>query len=297
MAGLYSDAPAPQIMYDRDGSSGIYVPTGGGTPVAFSAAQLLAMNDWSTSSTGQFGSTGRWWVAIIFPVLMDVSGIFFSMATHNLGPSQDGPQWSANTTNGNDGTWTGFTPSPGPGGHYWFGNGGSGITFLPQARQNIGTMALTGVKSVRIGGGNSTSGNPIVGAYHLYGKPSTGQANDRLRLWHPTLDEEVGGAYFDYGDAGRGGTFDKTFRIRNNSTNLTANDVVLSFEEYATVPTPSVASQMSISQGGAFAATQNLGSIAPGGTSGICTLRLASLSTAALGLWRQRLLAVAGSWT
>lgn len=289
MAGLYPDVPGPSIPFDRDGTGGFYNTLAGGTPIAVTPAQLVSWNDWTQSFFQTTSGTNHFWFGLVFPALMDLNGMFFSLTTDNLGPNLDGWAYSTNTTTGADGTWTTITITDGNANR-------SDAAVLPYCRSNISPLSITGVRGIRAGGGQYTSGNPQVRAFHVYGTPSSGQAVDRLRLWHPTLDQAVTGAHFDYSEASRTYTYDKTFRIKNNSATLTANSVAVTFEAL-TDASPTVVSQLTVSQGGAFAASQTISSIAAGAISAVCTARLTLVSNAALGLWRQRILANAGSWT
>ena len=278
MAGLYPDVPGIKFQYDVDGSAGF---DQGGT--ALSGAQLSALNDETQTNVVYWGNAGAQYVGIIFPELRDLAGWWWQVPDQGF-VSGWAVSTSADTTNGVDGTWTQrSTTAP-----------SSTMTF----RTGINVLAVAGIKAIRVGiaSTTSTNGNRNLTALHVYGTIPALNSPDRLRIWHPTLDQEMGAAGFDYGDFGRGGTLDRTFRVKNNSSSLTANSIVLS-REAPTDTTPSVVAGMTISQGGAFATTQNIGNLAPGAISGVCTLRIASTSSTVLGIWRQRLVATAGSWT
>lgn len=293
MAGTYPDAPGPQIMYDKDGSAGFAVPSGGGTPAAMSASALTLLNNWLNDVAYQVGTgNGNYYGGVIFPQGMDIVGFFCSVSSDNTitGGYTITPQYSTNTTNGNDGVWTNLTITDGNS-NLW------NAAFLPYARQNVQTLSgLTGVLGVRCGGGHFQS-QPRFQTLHLYGTPSSTNAPDRLRIWHPTLNQEMSGAGLDFGDFGRGGTASRTFRIKNNSSSLTANSIVLSTEALLADASPAVAGQTTLSQGAGFASTQNIGNLGVGAISGVCTLQIASTTGEQLGQWRQRLIATAGSWT
>lgn len=131
---------------------------------------------------------------------------------------------------------------------------------------------------------------------HIYGKPSTGENDDRLELWHPTLDQRVGAAYFDEGNVPRGSTADLPFRLKNRSSTYTANTITVSIEA-ATDTSPSVPGQHTFSNGGSYAATTSVSSIAPGAISGTLTLRRITPTNAVLSVWVARIKAVPASWT
>lgn len=288
MAGSYLDAPAPRMLYDRDGTVGLNIATGYASIVSqLSAATLLALND--ETSTNAVTGNG---ICLIFPQLRDIRGMLIRYLETGTGssPSISGTQWSANTTNGIDGTWAAVATI-----------GAYGAGDPVQYRQSIQSVTLNGVKGLRWaqGGGGATITYRTV---HLYGSLTAGETPDRIRMWHPTLDEPLDdltsadSAHLDWGDTARGTTADKTFRIKNNSATLTANSVDVSVN----VPTdtsPTVASQHTLSNGGAFAASVNIGNLTPGQISSVITLRRTTASNATLSLWTARVIVNPGSWT
>lgn len=277
MAGFYADVPAQKMAYDKDGSVGFDYA---GNAYAAGSATLIAYNDeTATNLTGMTG-TGAMYFGIIFPELRNLAGVWWDISNQGFVASWL-TQTSVDTTNGADGTWVTQT-AVSPGGNF----------------RAITALAVNGIKSVRVGIGSTTStnGSRFMQSLNLYGSIASGQTPDRLALWHPTLDQVATGPHLDYGDVGRGGTFDKTFRIKNLSTSLTANSILLSVDA-PTDATPSIASQTTIGDGSTFAATKTITSLAPGAISGVYTLRIASTSSNALSLYRQRLNAVAASWT
>ncbi len=224
------------------------------------------------------------YLTFIFPELRNLAGYFLCWTDFTGGFSA--VDTSVNTTNGIDGTWV-AQAAPG----YTVG------APSPAFRSAVTTLSVAGIIAIRFRHQNPSGVSdrgPVCA--HLYGSIASGVSLDRLRIWHPTLDQEMGAAGFDFGDFGRTGTIDRTFRVKNNSSSLTANSVVLSTTAI-TDASPTVLSQMSLSQGGAFASTQNIGALAPSAISGICTLRIATSGSTALSVWRQRLVATAGSWT
>jgi hypothetical protein len=286
MAGNYPDVPAPRMAYDRDGSVGALVTTGGGISL-LSGGQLATINDEDSDELGWTPATTA--LCIIFPELRDVAAY---VCAHN---SSDGTvpglvDTSINTTNGFDGTWV----SRGT----WVRTSiGTGL------RTAINTISWTGVKAVRFhGSGGNFGGSNHTQALHLFGSITAGQNPDRLRMWHPTLDEPLDdstsadGAFFDWGDIQRNTTSDKTFRIKNNSATLTANSIVIS-QETLSDTSPTVNSQFTFSDGGAFAASIDIGNLAPGALSPVITKRFARPSNAILSLWTSRTIANPTSWT
>jgi hypothetical protein len=126
---------------------------------------------------------------------------------------------------------------------------------------------------------------------HLYGEPAPGENPNRLALWHPTLDQRVTPAYFDWGNVPRSSSADRLFRVKNVSSTLTASSVRVAMEAL-TDTTPSVPGQHSISSDGTtFLAQVNIGSLSPGAISGPLTLRRVIPSNAVLSLWSFRVFA------
>lgn len=292
MAGFYPDVPAPRMAYDRDGSVGFWLghPGTGGPANVFTQSELNGMNSEAAGGV-PFSSWNTMSLGVIFPQLRDITGVCLQ------GLNGYANDWGLNsistsvdTTNGVDGTWvirSGVTASYAP--------------ENPKYRQNISVVSWAGVKAVRWMVSSNSGGNRSAVA-HLYGSITSGQTPDRLRLWHPTLDEALDdntsadGAYFDWGDVVRGTSQDRTFRIKNNSATLTANSIALSIH----VPTdtvPTVASQMTLSDGGSFSGSINIGNLSPNTISGVITLRRTILSNAILSVANGRILINPGSWT
>lgn len=97
---------------------------------------------------------------------------------------------------------------------------------------------------------------------------------DYLTLWHPVADEEMDEYYLNWGPAAPGSSADVPVRVKNMSEVYFANDIVLSVYDTGDVATPSVAAQHLVSVDGAtFAATVNMGDLAPQAISGPVTLR------------------------
>lgn len=290
MAGNYPDVPGQRIPYDRDGSAGFFISTSN-VVTSMSAADLEAANDESTTSTASAGTGSGSRLGIVFAEAHDLSGIFWAGQFVQSGTHRAPEFWySTDTTNGLDGTWT-----------YW-GDLPLRTSFVvDEARTAIQELspALTGVRGIRFIAttwSGSADGWSYASAIHVYGSPSSGEAPDRLRFWHPTLDQEVDGAYFDWGDTPRNAVVEKTFRVYNPSTQ-TANDVTLTTEAL-TDTTPTNVSQHEFSDDGStFTSSLNIGNLAPATASGVLTVRRDVPSNAALSLWWVRLVASAASYT
>lgn len=282
MAGSYPDPPAPRMAYDRDGTQLFRVASSGtGTPTSSTQAQLTDSN--RESGTGP----GNWvqdYSCFIFPELRDMAGIW-ALGTNSGAPSgtQFTAQVSVDTTNGVDGTWTTYVASFTVAQNY-----------KPSFRNNIAIATATGVKAVRVRCTNAGNQSILV---HLYGTLSA--TSERLEFWHPTLDQPLNSspAHLDWGNRARSTTQTRQFRIKNISSIATANTITVGVEAL-TDASPTYVSQHQISyNGGAYGATASISSLAPGAISAVCDIQQALTSTAALGLWNQRVYANAGSWT
>lgn len=281
MAGSYPDAPGHRMAYDRDGSVVVSVNKAG-VSSELNSAQKRALNDefGSTTDGGGVSLPVGGHLAVIFPEVRDLAAYFLSSYGSYGDPS--GVQVSTDTTDGTDGTWSAvalaFSVTP----------------VKPAYRQQITSVSASGIKGIRVT--KSAVGNPpSVYALHLYGAPSS-SAGDRLELWHPTLDERLGASALDWGNVPRGSSADRTFRVKNVSTTLTASGITVSLEAL-TDTTPSVPGQHLLSySGGAFAATAAVGNLAPGAISGVVALRRVVAANAGLGVWAARVIADATTW-
>lgn len=287
MAGAYPDVPGHRMAYDRDGSIGFTMANGVVTQKSSSDLQLTNREASGNAglSVGQAAFT--MYYGVLFPEPRDIQGLAWQANPNDSSTIQT----STNTTNGLDGTWT----DRGTVGrlNHTAANGSSNVAYLPGIRSNIASVSYSGIKGIRLALG--TNYHKWVQVLHIYGSPSTGEAPDRLRIWHPTLAQEIGGAYFDWGDVARSTSADRDFRIYNPSA-LTAQGVTLT-SEALTDSSPSLPGQHTFSyDGGAFASSVNIGDIAPGGVSGVMTLRRNISSGAALGLWTFRIVAAAASY-
>jgi hypothetical protein len=285
MAGTYPDVPGHRMAYDRDGSVVAKLNiTDGSVNATLSQAERASLNDEDSDGYIFVISNKESACCVIFPELRDVVGYHFQQPSGS-GISSSGLATSVDTTNGIDGTWV----SRGA----WTTRSFS----VPDARNLISAVSWLGIKAVRFEINNTSVGSNTAALLHLYGVPSAGENPDSLRLWHPTLDQQVGGAYFDWGDVPRSSSDDRDFRIKNNSAALTATDILVSIESQSDT-VPSVAGQhlLERSSSPGFAATVTVPSLTPGEISEVLTLRRVTPSTAVLSLWGSRMLAEAASW-
>ena len=285
MAGSFPDPPGSRLAYDRDGTLG-YARWGTEDPAVLGTpltqAELAQMNDEAPATGPSLASTRHAVYVLIFPSLRDISHIHAAIE-HN---SYVNFFWSPDTTNGVDGTWNPVAVTT-----------LQASTRTQMRTQFTATPAILGAKGLRyiIQGGALQSARTY--ALHLYGKPTI--LGDRLEFWHPTLNQPLRDtpAALDWGNRPRGTIETKQVRVRNCSSTLTANGVVVGME-VLTDASPSLLSQHQFSyNGGAFGATAALGSLAPETISEIVTIRQDLLATAATSLWDQRIVADASGWS
>lgn len=281
MAGFYSDVPAPRMAYDIDGTL-LLLTDKVNAPSEITGAAKTSAND---ESNGSFSSGN--WAVLLFPELRNIAGFLFR---HGTATNSGTVETSADTTNGNDGTWTVRTSA-------FPMNTVSGTTH----RTAIVPVSYNGVKAIRFHA-NSLGGDQNYYGIHIYGTKADFTGLDTLRIWHPTLDEPLDdnastdAAHLDWGDVVRGTSADRGFRIKNNSATLTANSVTI-LTGVLTNTTPTIESQITYSDGGAFASSLNIGNLAPTAISPVITVRRTTSQTAALNVWTWRTIAEAGSWT
>jgi hypothetical protein len=293
MAGLYPDVPGHRVPYDRDGSVGFYYVTSTGNVSVMSLSNLQGGNDENASTNFLFitaaGSIIAWRVGLIFPASLDIVGCKLGItrpANHNPFAGGGLLETSTNSTNGVDGSWTsrGLTET------YAVG------TDKDSMRNNIISVNWPSLSGFRFNL-NQGPNDVHVQTVHLYGSPSAGENPNRLRAWHPSLDQEIGGAYFDWGDVPRNSILLRQIRIKNNSSTLTANAVSLT-REALTDTAPSNISQHTFSLDGVnFTDSIALGNLAPGQISQVVTVRRSTPANAVISLWDIRAVASAASWS
>jgi hypothetical protein len=275
MAGNYADAPNNRLSWNLDGTQLFE----GGSQLSQGAMDVLNGETLGQPWDRVGGVTLTWF----FPRLMDITGIAWGSQYNG---QDGGSQWSANATNATDGTWTGFTAALST----------TGNASTVNMRQQVRAVSLSGVRALK-----ATVVDPSGAGdwlyYHIFGRVTAGQDANRVEFWHPTLDQRVDPAWFDWGNAARSSTADKTFRIKNLSSTLTANNILLSFNA-TTDTTPSVPAMHYVSSDGTnFFANRTITSLAPGAISAVYTARRVMPSNAVLSLWWARIKASVSSWT
>jgi len=283
------------MLWDRDGTVAVFYDRNAGLVPTFTEGQRQTLNDEDTTTQLEFtvNSPGRDLV-LIFPELRDITGlsIYVTFGSFQGSGSAD---WSANSTNGVDGTWNQIEAS-------WAGPIGQQAN-KPEMRDDIYATALSGVKALRFRITAAEFGfKSQLRSLHVYGNLAAGESPDRLRVWHPTLDEalddaDADGPFFDFGDHARLDTATKTFRVKNISGTLTATSITVSLN-VLTDASPALSTWMELSTDDVnYSTSLNISSLAPGSISSVIFVRAAAPDDAQLSLWWPRITAVAGTYS
>jgi hypothetical protein len=269
------------MALDKDGSIIVHIDAGNVID-QLSGDVVNSLNNESDDGIAYFQNVNERF-CVLFPEKRDVAGIFVAY-TGDAIPST--LMTSVDTTTGIDGTWVLLASS---------GWAYSGPT-IPNYRTAIYSVAAPGIRGIRWAHSEGYDTPGYIRTWHLYGVIHAGENPDRLALWHPTLDEQAPAAYFDWGDVPRDSTADRTFRVKNLSSTLTASTITGSTDAM-TDTTPTVVGQHMLSTDGTtFTSTITIPDLAPGAISGVLTLRRTTPSDAVLSVWDLRLSAVAASW-
>lgn len=284
MAGSWPDLPNPRIEFDRDGTR-VYTIVGT-TVTEVTGTPLTQMNDESSGSQWR-PSVNNWMVMFVFPELRDITHLFIDC--WSAGQTSK-VEWSNDSTTGLDGTWTTAAAA--------FTVDGANLTEQRYRTDITAIAGLTGVKMVRFSGAGWA-----LNSLHMYGVASAGQNLNRLRFWHPTLDQPLSQtpALLDWGNVAQGTSDVRQFRVKNDSPSLTAGGVTV-FMQALTEASPTQVSQHTLSSDNVnFVASASpglsLGTLAAQAISGVLYLKRTTLSSAQLSLWRQRLVAAASTWS
>ncbi len=285
MVGFYPDNTSYRLPYDQDGTR-VFAYNSAGGITEQSDAIVRNLNSEESVIVQYSGSFVG--MIFIFPRLMNIYQAFIP---HYASLPSFTPSYSTNSTNGIDGTWTNCPTVVRPTLPFL-----NTKPFMRQSAYRTNVLAL-GCRALKL-----PIQYPPQWPLHLYGE-IVSLSGDRLALWHPTLNQEIGPAYFDFGDVKAGTTSNKTFRVKNLSAGMTAGSIQVSREtltesnESATSPT--IASQFTFTQdGSSYFSTLNLpSSLSPGGVSSVITVRRQTPLDAQLSLFTARIVASASSWS
>lgn len=280
MAGFYSDVPGNRFAYHEDGT--IVLTKDGSNNLYDVTTSAVNINDEEFSNG--INMNGRNSLIFFFPELRDIQGYYVATNTSGSYPygsvTPSSLEVSTNTTNGLDGTWT-VIANP------WIRVNNSTV---PQYRQNINAASASLIKAIRFNFSAPQADNDIR-TLHIYGSVPVTQNPNRLIFWEPVNNNPAPGPYFDWGDIPRSTAQTKQFRIRNNSSTLTANSITVS----SSAVTYTMALEFS-TDNITFASSVNIGALAPATTSGILYVRRTVPATETLRVQAIRLSAIAASW-
>lgn len=268
MAGTYPDVPAPKIQYDEDGTIVSRFDSALTWQEDLSQSSIDDLDDYDEAAVTPEIEDGYY--IFFFPRAVDIEGLLLRGGGTDTDLHND-CAWSADTTNGDDGTWTtvtGLTEIEGP----------TGRDPLRDSIDDVSDQSITGAVALRIKGHstNTFDGRNKVRNVHIYGRPSSGTNQDRLELWHPTTDEAASGAHFDIGDVNLSSEETVDFRVKNLSSTYDATGISID---------PLDSADVEFDGGSGFVSSLDLGTLTPGEVSSVITVRRNVPASAGLGWW------------
>lgn len=284
MAGFYPDEADYRIAYDVDGSSVYYVTYSSNVSVLMDPGDVIKLNAENNASGPRIGGS----FAIVFPQEMVISNILL-ITSGGSGRSNVYAEYSLDSLNGVDGTWTAWSEG-------YAGVGGD-RDFDPASTRDYSLWANPTspvlCKAIRIGWKNGQANGRCL--FLLGHEPSLGQS---LYFWHPTLDERLSPSYFDWGNSYIGQDIpEKQFRVKNCSSTKVAEDIALGVESLRGQGNPTMAQSHTLSHDGlSYASEINIASLGPGEISPVMHIKYAPQEGAVQGPDWSRVYARAGSW-
>lgn len=299
MAGVYADIPGTRFALDQDGSVmkyRDYTASSAWTDVTASLSEAQKVNTANYINMLFPGNANANYnqFAIAFPEARTINGLYLHAGFNDGTPQAQNFTWeySTNTTDGTDGTWTTFTVT-----FSFFGSHDqSGDSPKPYYRSDIATVSLSNVKGIRARWQSSHSWGVQYRVYvfHVYGsRPTTGV--DRLAFWHPSSDQALGAAYLDFGDIAQGTSVTRQFRLKNLSSSLTANTITLQVSDL--LPEYTGTGLQVSTDNTTYQSSVNVGNLAPGVISGTLYVRRTVPGAETTTQRQARLLAAAASWS
>lgn len=285
MAGSYPDVPGQRFAYHLDQTLAVYRNHNG--DVTNIDGSRASMNDFSTSNYYRATTSAvasNMYIALVFPELRDLDGYYV-----NVSSSREGDfvitdvETSTDSVDGVGGTWSSLA------------NPWQRSVSSPADWRTITGASASGIRAIRFTWDSTSSLtiNNDFRAIHLYGNITSGQTPDRLRAWHPTLDQEADPAHFDFGDMAQGTTSVIQFRVRNNSSGLTANSITISQDD---IPAGGMGLEFS-TDGSAYSTSINIGNLASSTTSSVLYVRRSVGAAEAVQLRSSLIKAIPTSWT
>ena len=271
--GIYPiNTTGQQFHFDTDGTVGQVISSGRSYISTISNTDLRIISSWQNTPYQQT-SSGTY-PNYVFPQPRDV--VAFSFSWFSTVPSV----WiSYDTVDGLNGTWSQVRTTTEM--NKWLSTSMSVATL-----RNTEPFVYNAIRGIEL----RAAGTLNIYAFNLFGSYSP----VGLRFWHATEDREMDGDNLDFGDLARNNSYTKQFRIKNLNT-LTANNVLIA----AAAPNAgSTLAGMEFSDGGAYAVSQTITSIAPSAISSVITARRTVASNATENqLGNCRITAIEGSWS
>lgn len=277
------ELPNNKFMYESDGTTIIFYANGVEYNPGLTAQETVNMNAYWKSSGGghSYHNNGVTYI-FVFPELRDITHVLVAgSGWDNIGVTGE---YSRDTVNGSDGTWTPFTI------YSKYQSPLSEVQYRTLMRPVDG---VTAVRSVKFNVGQYTGWmfGDKYGQYahiHLYGDKAA--TVNRLAFWHPTQNYEVDRSYFDWQEFEPGTSSTMQFRVKNCSATYRAEDTILSTSslldpyDYTNEHTFSIG-------GGGYTKTLNVGTLTAGQISNVVTMKRTFLSGSVGRMFSLRLLA------
>lgn len=291
MAGSYPDVPGYRFAYDLDGTAIAIHPKNGSPAITVPSSSLSGLNNDTVSSSYMPGNS---FFAILFPEPRSITGFFI---TKGGSIHIDNAETSQDTSNGLDGTWDQVTPAM---------TAFAGAQNQISPRVGIQSIVLNDITSLRLEL-RTTGGDQHIRSLHLYGLLKPSHTSERLRIVDTTQDSvtydgltKTGNdisSQLDLGDIRQRSSATRQFKVTNNSTTKTANNITVTLNAPID-SSPTLVGQYQISTDNiGFANSINIGSLTPGESSQTLYLRLNVANNAQLSTWTARIIAHAVSWS
>lgn len=260
-----------QFHFDSDGTIGQLISPGRGFNASLSNAELRTLMSWQIGP--YTNSANGLYQNFLFPQPRNL--VAFSCAHAVTTPAL----WiSYDTTDGMNGIWQQVRTTTEM--NKWF------YTISTTTLRTTEPFVYNAVRGIEY---------RAAGQLYLYSLNFFGDYTPiGLRFWHATEDREMDGDNLDFGDIIRSNSYTRQFRIKNFNT-LTANNVLV------TASSPNAGSTlagMEFSDGGTYATSQTITSIAPSAISSVITARRTVASNATENqIGNCRITATEGSWS
>lgn len=291
----YLDPPGRRLAYDADGTVVTAYRTDTGAVVELSTAQKQAMND---EGSGYYAFMAGYTNNIVahlgfyFPGPRNITHLFLSYTYRESGTLL-GIDWSPDSANPQDGSWTTIS----------YTQNASGIV-IPNYRSDPSGFVASGVKALRFRWKTASlhGGEARIAALHVYAHRSPTDTSRQVAFCSSSgarIPKD-----FDFQDRPRGGTYkwklpnvynqSTELYVKNYSTTETANNVVVGQEAL----TGTMHNNIRISTDDAtYTQTITIPSLAPGAMFGPIFVRWTPPSNDQLGVQTMRIPVTVGSWS